>query len=736
MTANHCILRVAVSTPLRRLFDYLLPDQYDISKIKPGIRVSVPFGKRKNVIGILVSTTDKSDFPENKLKKINHIIDHQPVIDKSLLDLIIWTSRYYHHPIGEVLFNALPIWLRKENKFEKLQKTAWKLSRMGEEADPNLLKRAPKQAQLLNYLKQQNKPINETELVPLFSNTKPTLKALEKKELIEKIYAEETHTQLKINKSNLSLNQDQKSAIKKVINSLDTPTVFLLDGLTGSGKTEIYLSSVESVINSGEQALVLLPEIGLTPQLVQRFKDRFDCNIAIQHSGLSDVERAQYWHAAKTGKAKIVLGTRSAVWTPLASPGLYIIDEEHDLSYKQQEGFRYSAKDMLVIRASRDKVPVILGSATPSLESLYNVNKNKYEHLILPVRAGLSKPPVYRLIDIRGKKMYGALSQTLIDEMTIHLKNNNQVLLFLNRRGYAVNLICHQCGWKAECPRCDMPYTYHKLSNKLICHHCDSQRQNMSACPDCNNELNLLGHGTERIEEVLAELFPDKIIARIDRDTTRRKEAMSSMLDQIHSGEIDILIGTQMLAKGHHFPNVTLTAIVDADRGLFSTDFRASERLAQLFMQVSGRSGRGEKEGTVIVQTYNPEHPLFHQLIKAGYNQCTKTLLQERQHASLPPYTYMALLRAEAHHINDAKHFLNQASDKLKAYKNINLSVFGPIPALIEKRSGRFRLQLIIQSNNRNNLHKDLDDWLLQLESMKLSKKIRWSLDIDPQDMA
>ena len=736
MAKSNRILRVAVATPLRRLFDYLPPENSDVHKVKAGIRVSVPFGRRKEIIGILVSLTDKSEHPTDKLKRINYFIDKEPVIDSKILDLCIWASRYYHHPIGEVIFNALPAWLRKGKTLDKLEKISWRLTAEGKQVDPNQLKRAPKQAQLLNFLQQDNLAKSKTDLESIFKRPETTLFALEKKGFVEKTTTEIIEQEYKAHNNPLELNKHQTSAIKNICNKLGTSSVFLLDGLTGSGKTEVYMTVIESMLKLDKQCLVLLPEIGLTPQIIQRFKDRFDCNIAIQHSGLSNTERMQHWLEARSGRAKIVLGTRSAVWTPLAKPGLYIIDEEHDLSYKQQDGFRYSAKDMLIIRASRDNVPVILGSATPSLESLYNIKNKKYEHLVLPARAGLSRPPTFHLLDIRGKKMHGPLSQTLIDEINKHLENKNQVLLFLNRRGYAVNLYCHQCGWKAECSRCELPYTYHKSTNRLNCHHCGGSKKNITHCPECGEHLLLMGHGTERIEEVLNNLFPHAVISRIDRDTTRKKGAMSSVLNHIHSGSIDIMIGTQMLAKGHHFPNVTLTAIVDADRGLFSTDFRAGERLAQLFMQVSGRTGRGEKPGTVIVQTYNPEHPLFQQLITHGYNHYSTSLLKEREHASLPPYTYMALLKAEAHNINDAKHFINQASMKLKQLTNDLLSVFGPIPALIEKRSGRHRLQLIIQSSNRNNLHKYLDEWLLQLESIKLSKKVRWSLDVDPQDMA
>ncbi|GJM04070.1 MAG: primosomal protein N' [marine bacterium B5-7] len=736
MITQPLILRVAIATPLRRLFDYLPDDASILSNLQPGLRVSVSFGRRKDVTGVVVSISNQSNFPQNKLKKINHVIDSHSVFSHSHLSLLQWASSYYHYPIGEVIFSALPSALRKNNSITKYDEKSWCLTEKGAAFEVSLIKQAPKQSQLLNYLQKRKSPADEVEINSIYARSKPSLLSLEEKGLITRNTKDDSESVIKINKSPFKLNKDQKSATNEIIKSIDNPSIFLLDGLTGSGKTEVYMTVMESVISAGKQCLILLPEIGLTPQQIQRFKDRFEVNIAIQHSGLSDTERTQHWLAAKSGKAKIVIGTRSAIWTELANPGLYIIDEEHDLSYKQQDSFRYSARDMLITRASRDKAPVILGSATPSLETLYNVKKERYKHLILSTRAANAKPPKYRLLDIRGKKMHGPISQTLVDEITEHLNNKNQILLFLNRRGYAVHLFCHNCGWKAECTRCELPYTYHKNINRLVCHHCGVHKRHIEQCPDCNEALLLMGHGTERIEEVLTSLFPQATISRIDRDTTRKKNAMHNYLEKIQSGEIDIMIGTQMLAKGHHFPNVTLTGIVDADRGLFSTDFRASERLAQLFMQVSGRTGRGIKEGTVIVQTYNPEHPLFQQLIQHGYNYFCNSLLQDREHSSLPPYSYMVFLRAEAHNSNDAKQFINDAAMQLNQLTNSKLLLFGPIPALIEKRSGRYRYQLIIQSDNRKLLHAQLDNWLENMEKNKHSKKVRWSLDVDPQDMA
>jgi primosomal protein N' (replication factor Y) (superfamily II helicase) len=736
MTDKKYILRVAIATPLRRLFDYLPSDSSDLKQLQTGIRVSVSFGRRKDVVGMIVSISDKSEFPQDKLKKINHIIDKQPLLDNKHLNFLIWASHYYHYAIGEVIFSALPAWLRKNNKIETFQETVWCLTEKGQATDPNKIKQSPKQAQILHHIQQCKTDINESELENDFERVKQSLRALEKKELIKKEYKVALDKTIRINKSPFKLNDAQQLAIKSILESRNSASTFLLNGLTGSGKTEVYMSVMEPIIRENKQCLVLLPEIGLTPQQIQRFKDRFEVDIAIQHSGLSESERTKYWQDARSGKAKIILGTRSAIWTPLANPGIYIIDEEHDLSYKQQDSFRYSARDMLIIRSTRDNVPAVLGSATPSLETLHNANKLRYTHLTLPVRAGDAEPPAYKLLDIRGKKMHGPLSQSLVDEINKHLENKNQVLLFLNRRGYAAHLYCHHCGWKAECERCELPYTYHKSKNLLVCHHCESQKRSIQHCAECGEELLLLGHGTERIEETLAELFPKATISRIDRDTTRKKNAMHDHLEKIHSGDVDILVGTQMLAKGHHFPNVTLTGIVDADRGLFSTDFRAAERLAQLFIQVSGRTGRGKKKGTVVVQTHNPEHPLFNQLIEHGYHFHAESLLKERQLSSLPPYAHMAFLRAEAHNANDAKRFINDAMNQLSLLTEKTLQLFGPIPAIIEKRSGRYRYQLIIQSSNRKTLHAHLDSWLNQLDNLKSGKKVRWSLDIDPQDMS
>jgi len=735
MATKKIFLSIAIPTPLRRLFDYLPNENIKHKVLKPGLRVSVSFGNQKNVTGVIVSINNKTNHPIHKLKKINGIIDDYPIINSKHLNLLIWSSNYYHHPIGEVIFNALPSLLRKNNSTIDYMDSFWSLSKNIGLINSHNKKISSAQTKIVNYLKKNKVPISQFELNKIFPGVKRTLDALEKIGLAQKQTKKNFEKSIIINKRTVKLNKDQEKSVNVISKSINNHSIFLLDGLTGSGKTEVYMSVMDIVIKSGKQCLILLPEIGLTPQLIQRFKTRFKVNIAIQHSNLSAIERLKYWQDARTGKAKIILGTRSAIWTQLLNPGIYIADEEHDLSYKQHNGFQYSARDLMIVRAKRDGVPAILGSATPSLESINNAEKNRYIHLVLSSRAGAAKQPEYQLLDIQNKKMYGPLSKMLIDEIDKNLELNNQILLFLNRRGYATHLYCHYCGWKAQCDRCEIPLTYHKSNGRLNCHHCGSSKENINNCPSCESKLLRLGHGTERIEEVLLKKFPKSRIARIDRDTTQKKDSMDNFLNKMHSGDIDILIGTQMIAKGHHFPNVTLAAIVDADSGLFSTDFRATERLAQLFMQVSGRAGRGKKKGVVIVQTYSPEHPLFHTLIKHGYNHLARSLLKERKLSSLPPHSHIALLRAEAHNIEQVKCFIKNASAQLKQLSGDMLLLFGPIPALIEKHAGRFRYQLIIQAANRKLLHAHLDKWLEKVEKMKNSKKVRWSLDIDPQDM-
>ncbi len=481
---------------------------------------------------------------------------------------------------------------------------------------------------------------------------------------------------------------------------------------------------------------MLVPEIGLTPQLLNRFLQRLDGRIAIMHSGLNDEERLQAWLHTQAGSADVIIGTRSAVFSPLLRPGIIIIDEEHDLSFKQQDGFRYSARDLAVKRARDLNIPIVLGSATPSLETLYNALQGRYETLLLPERAGKAKPPTISLLDVRSQKMEHGVSAQLLHKMKEHLENDSQVLLFLNRRGYAPVLMCHECGWHALCPRCDAHMTLHQSSSQLRCHHCGTEQYKPSACPKCkSDDLLQMGFGTERIEHALTELFPQYQVIRIDRDSTRRKGSMEKLLNEINNGKQQILIGTQMLAKGHHFPNVTLVGMLNADHGLYSSDFRASERMGQLILQVAGRAGREEKEGEVLIQTHHADHPLFKPLLKHDYPGFAKALIEERQQTELPPFTHLALLRAEAVDQQSPMIFLEQARRLLEQASQNDIMLMGPFPALMERRAGRYRAQLLIQANNRKQLQTLFASSIPQIEIDKTAKKVRWSIDIDPMDL-
>jgi primosomal protein N' (replication factor Y) len=512
---------------------------------------------------------------------------------------------------------------------------------------------------------------------------------------------------------------------------------FLLDGVTGSGKTEVYMALIDATLRRDRQALVLVPEIGLTPQLMQRFRRRFPARtIAMLHSGLADGERAQAWRSAAIGDAPIVIGTRSAVFVPLARPGLIIVDEEHDLSYKQQEGFRYHARDLAVVRARDERIPVVLGSATPSLESLHNASRGHYRHLHLPERAGRARAPRIGLLDLRHQPLDEGLSPTLIQRVSEHLDASSQVLLFVNRRGYAPTLLCHECGWVARCRRCDAHLTVHARDARLRCHHCGAERPVDPQCPECGSaELLALGLGTQRLEQTLADRFPGTGIVRIDRDTTRRRGAMAERLTEVRAGTHRILVGTQMLAKGHHFPDVTLAAIIDIDQGLFSADFRAPERMAQLVVQVAGRAGRAERPGEVLIQTHHPEHPLLRTLIENGYRVFAEAALEERRAAGLPPFTSLALLRAEAPRPEAPARFLEAARRPLAAAGADEVELLGPVPAPMELRGGRYRAQLLLRAERRAPLQRVLHRAVPRLAELPEARRVRWSLDVDPMEM-
>jgi len=666
------ILRVAIPTPLRRLFDYLSIPQ-NVFLPQPGMRVRVPFGKLEK-IGLIIEVTNFSDCPKDKLKPAIEYLDPEPLLPVSILELILWASRYYQTSLGEVFETAFPARLRKKE------------------------------------VKKPRASLLSPSLNPA-ETTIPTPK---------------TH----------SLNLNQQQAVTAITQHIGHFKIFLLEGITGSGKTEVYLHSVEFALQHSKQALILVPEIGLIPQLVDRFQSRFNVPIALLHSGLTEKQRFDAWEMARTGKARIVIGTRSAAFTPLKAPGIFILDEEHDPSYKQQTGFRYHARDLIILRASKEKCPVILGTATPSLETLHNVDIQKFQRLNLPVRAGNAKPPNLQILDVRHKKLEEGLSSELIIHMRKHLANDGQILLFLNRRGFAPVLMCFECGWVANCKQCDAKMTLHFHKQKLVCHHCDSMLSLHKNCPTCNNkQLNPLGIGTERLEATLQHHFPDENIIRLDRDTTYKKGKREEAFQQIKEGQARILLGTQMITKGHHFPNVTLVAILNIDQALFSIDFRSTERLGQLITQVAGRAGRETKLGHVLLQTSHPSNPLIRVLLEKDYSYFAKQLLIERQSALLPPFCFQTLIRAEAKKIENPILFLNTIKNRLLKNSFKSLEILGPTPAPMERRGGQYRAQLLLQSPQRALLHQCLNELIPIIESLPLSKIVRWSLDVDPIDM-
>jgi primosomal protein N' (replication factor Y) len=729
------ILRVAIPSPLRRRFDYLPPHDVDPGDLIPGQRLRVPFGRNRSV-GVLLEVVTETDIDPKRLKPAAELLDPQPALSADILELARWAAQYYHHPIGEVLATALPVLLRHGEPIRAQGVRRWRLSAAGRGLDAEALKRAPRQAAVHALLMAHPEGLGREQLAEQPGDWASALKAMTEKGWVETEEQPLLTMPTAERDTPPPLNPAQAAAVDAVAGALDGFQPFLLHGVTGSGKTEVYLQLIARVLGQGRQALVLVPEIGLTPQLVERFRRRLHVPLAILHSGLTDRERLNAWIAARDGDAPVVIGTRSAVFTPLARPGLFIVDEEHDLSFKQHEGFRYSARDLTLMRARSAGIPVLLASATPSLESLHNTRQGRYQLLELPERAGAARHPHMQLADMRGQFLEDGLSQTLLKRMGEHLERGHQVLLFLNRRGYAPTLLCHDCGWVGECERCDAHLTLHQGQRRLRCHHCGAERPLPETCPACGSvDLRAVGQGTERMEVALERHFPDVGIVRIDRDSTRRKGAMESKLERIHSGDARILIGTQMLAKGHDFPDVTLVGVVDTDQGLFSADFRAPERLAQLVLQVAGRAGRADKPGEVLIQTHHPDHPLLQQLVGQDYLAFADAALAERQDAGLPPFSSLALLRAEAPDRDAPGRFLEEAAALAREADLPGVELFGPVSAPMERRQGRYRAQLLLQAAARADLHRLLGPWTPRLEQLKSARKVRWSLDVDPLDM-
>ena len=729
------ILRVVIAGPLRGYFDYLIPAELQQPVWQPGLRLWVPFGQSHRC-AILLQVDEKSHFDQAKLKPIEAVLDHRPLLSARDIDFLIWAANYYQHPIGDVLFTALPTRIRRGEQPLILGREGWQLTLDGEHMTPDSLNRAPKQRLLLALFQNSGPALGKEEIRAHCGESMAAIRTLVKKGWLEPCELPPLPSLQQQERATAPpLNLAQQHAVTAVAAAMGQFKSFLLDGITGSGKTEVYLALIETALEQGRQVLMLAPEIGLTPQLMQRIQQRLPEQSVLLHSGLGERERERAWHQASLGQVRIVIGTRSSIFTPMPELGLIIVDEEHDTSFKQQEGFRYSARDLAVVRAQQCSAPLLLGSATPSLESLYNVKRGRYQCLELPERAGSAKPPRLDLIDVSNTRLDSGLSPQLLTQIKERLAKQQQVMLFLNRRGYAPVITCHSCGWLSNCQRCDAHMTLHFDDGLLWCHHCGQQKRKPLNCPACGQaELKPLGQGTERLEEGLRQHFPDTPLLRIDRDNTRRKGALGKMLQAVQENKYSLLIGTQMLAKGHHFPNVTLVGIIDMDQGLFSADYRAAERMAQMVMQVAGRAGRGDKPGLVLLQTRHPEHPLLQTLIRKGYPAFATEALNERQQALLPPFSYQALLRAEAVDSQAPMHFLEEAAEQANQ-QGVDVEVWGPIPAPMERRAGKTRAQLLLQANSRAALQALLAQWVTQLDKLKSGRRVRWSIDVDPQEM-
>jgi primosomal protein N' (replication factor Y) len=729
------IFRVALDTPVRRLFDYLAPAQATVQPA-PGVRVRVPFGRQRRV-GVITEVADDSEVPAARLKPILQVLDATPVLDAALQELLRWAADYYHHPLGEVLASALPRALRLGAP-RSAREERWLVTETGMAAvaagEP---RRAPKQRALLAFLREQREA-GAAALDVRFGAWRAAARALTARGWIASVEVELERPPAPataLRTPGPTLLPEQSEAVAAISAARERFGVFVLHGITGSGKTEVYLRVIEQVLRAGRRALVLVPEIGLTPQLLDRFRGRFETPLALLHSGLSDQERLGAWRDAFSGRARIVLGTRSAVFAPLPELGVIVVDEEHDASFKQHEGgFRYSARDLAVMRARHVGVPVVLGSATPALETLHNVLNGRYALLTLARRAAQARPPTLRLIDLRSHAVRGGLATPAVLAMERHLADQGQVLVFLNRRGYAPTLLCTACGWLAPCRECDARLTVHLAAGRLRCHHCGADLPLPPRCPQCGFAVKPVGQGTERVEETLGALFPSAPIARLDRDVVRRPQEAAAVMRRMASGEARILVGTQMVTKGHDFPNVTLVVVLNADQGLFSTDFRAPERLAQTIVQVAGRAGRGSRAGEVLIQTEFPDHPLLTHLLAQGYDGFARAALEERAQAAWPPFSRLAALRDSARTAEAALAFLAQAR-ALARHLPSGVRLLGPVPAAMHRRAGRYHAQLLIESRERRALHEFLDEWLPEVEQLKSARAVRWSLDVDPIEL-
>lgn len=713
------VVKVLIPRPVSQAYDYVLPDS--LPSVVAGARVRVPFGPTV-VVAIVIEVSTHSDH-NGQLRAVDKVLDQQCVVTTDLLRLANWLASYYHCPIGTVIETMLPTDVLRGRPMIVDPDFKWMTVAQEQAVE---FKRAKRQQDVWALLT-KNGAMPDAEMRKV-GVVKSVLCAMERKGLIRRVPSQPEY---QFQARGIKPTQEQKVAITSIHEALNNFGVHVLDGVTGSGKTEVYIRVIKEILEQGRQVLVLVPEIALTPQTANHFRDRFG-SVAVLHSMRTNLQRFETWCRVASGEKRLVLGTRSAIFTPFKDLGLIVVDEEHDTSYKQADSLRYSARDAAIIRARDLNIPVVLGSATLSLETVENINRKKYRRYPLSARPGVAKLPKFQLLDIRGQILQGGMCHSLIQIMRHHLDKKGQVLVLINRRGFALSLICHDCGCRATCQDCDVSLTLHEYPRReLRCHYCDRRYELPESCPDCSStRLVPVGAATQRVVETLSEAFPNVPVRRIDRDTVNTNRKLEQTIEEMQRPSRCILVGTQMLAKGHHLPNVTLVAVLRADAGFFSADFRAAERTAQLIVQVAGRAGRAEREGEVWIQTHDPEHPHLESLAKSGYAGFVKTELISRKSANLPPYSHLALLRAEGANSDEVNEFLEQLLTKTQFTSTEKL---GPVPASIPRLHNRWRCQAALVDSNRKRLHESLAQIA---RAPKQRSKIRWSIDVDPMDMS
>ena len=722
----------ALMLPVYHYFDYLVDTEISC---EPGQRFMLPFGSSEKP-GLLVSCRSEVDGTR-KLKPVGEALDQEALLSSHLMELAAWMADYYCQPAGELLFQFLPRYLRRKQQLHPVTVEYWCAQHPSEEILNNLQRKAPRQLQLLELLLENEAGLHAAALNDQYGSWRAAMKGLQSKGLVTTQMRDPLYAQHIDYDTAPSLTDEQQQAVNAISAGLGSFRVDLLQGVTGSGKTEVYLAIMQQVIAQGKQVIYLVPEIGLTPQLLQRLLNRLGREVVSSHSGQSEYTRYQSWEQFRRGVARVVIGTRSALFSEAPDLGLIIIDEEHDSSYRQQDGVRYHARDVAIKRAQMLGISVLLGSATPALETLYNLSRPHYYHHLLRQRPAAATPPQIQLIDSARVNLTSGCSPQLLQAMRQHLQQGGQVLLFLNRRGFAPVIMCHECGWQALCHQCDARMTLHQSINRMVCHHCGYAEPVVKSCPDCGEkEIRHYGIGTEQLQQFIQQAFADIPVIRIDRDSISNARQMEQMLQPVREAEPCILIGTQMLAKGHDYPDITLVGILDSDQALYSSFYRATERLIQTVLQVSGRAGRASKRGQALLQTAFPEHELMQALCHQDYSELVQPIMQERQMIGFPPYVRVITLSADALELNLAMNRLQQIHRVLMALDQASaIKVVGPIPALMTRRIGRYRAQLSLLGGDIRLLRQVLHQLLPEIQRVKNSQRLRLVIEVDPLDL-